>query len=311
MRICSLVPSATETLFALGLGEQVVGVSHECDYPPEARTRPVLTYSLVNARTQKEIDEQVRRHLAAGGIYHLNVELLMELQPDLIFTQELCEVCAVSLREVQQASRVLLHAPRLLTLDAHRLEDVLANVRLAGEATGRQREAERLVAEMRERIERVHAATNQRSERPSVLCLEWLDPPLSGGHWVPQMVELAGGRNVAGRTGERAERLTWEQIAHLDPDVIVLMPCGFDTEGVLREAAMLPAIPGWQALRAVRTGRVYAVDASAYFSRCGPRIVTGLEILAELLHHGTYAGRLPEGSYALATTALHTRDGQL
>lgn len=285
MRIVSLVPNATEILFALGAGDEVVGVSHECDYPPEARTRPILTGSaLAPGMTPNEVDAAVSAQLASGAsLYTLDERRLAELAPDLLFTQELCPVCAVSTAQVGDAVAPMARCPEVLSLDPTRLEDVLADILHVGERLGRSAAAEALVDQLRARLERVERSTHGRP-RPTVVALEWLDPPFLGGHWVPQMLAIAGGRDPFGvAPGERSRRATWDEIAAADPDWIVAMPCGFDAAGAAGEVAKLEGNPLWDGLRAVQTGRVAAVDANGCFSRPGPRLVDGIEELHRLL----------------------------
>ena len=285
MRIVSLVPNATEILFALGAGDDVVGVSHECDYPPEARTRPILTGSaLQQGMTPAAVDAAVSEQLASGAsLYTLDEKRLAELDPDLLFTQELCPVCAVSTAQVGDAVAPMARCPELMSLDPTRLEDVLADILHVGERLARSAAAEALVDNLRARLERVERATHGRP-RPTVVALEWLDPPFLGGHWVPQMITIAGGRDPFGvAPGERSRRANWEEIAAADPDWIVAMPCGFDAAGAAGEVAKLSGHPVWEELRAVRTGRVAAVDANGCFSRPGPRLVDGIEELHRLL----------------------------
>ncbi len=285
MRIVSLVPNATEILFAIGAGDEVVGVSHECDYPPEARTRPILTGSaLAPGMTPNEVDAAVSAQLASGAsLYTLDERRLAELDPDLLFTQELCPVCAVSTAQVGDAVAPMARCPELMSLDPTRLEDVLADILHVGERLGRSTAAEALVDQLRARLDRVERATHGRP-RPTVVALEWLDPPFLGGHWVPQMITIAGGRDPFGvAPGERSRRATWDEIAAADPDWIVAMPCGFDAAGAAGEVAKLAGNPLWEGLRAVRAGRVAAVDANGCFSRPGPRLVDGIEELHRLL----------------------------
>ncbi len=284
MRIVSLVPNATEILFALGAGDNVVGVSHECDYPPEAKTRPILTGSaLLQGMTPKEVDAAVSAQLASGSsLYTLDEQRLAELDPDLLFTQELCPVCAVSTAQVGEAVAPMTRCPEVLSLDPTRLEDVLADILHVGERLGRSAAAGVLVDSLRARLDRVERATRGRP-RPTVVALEWLDPPFLGGHWVPQMISIAGGRDPFGvAPGERSRRATWPEISVADPDWIVAMPCGFDAAGAAREMAKLAGVQAWEELRAVREGRVAAVDANGCFSRPGPRLVDGIEQLFRL-----------------------------
>lgn len=287
MRIVSLVPNATEILFALGAGDEVVGVSHECDYPPEARTRPILTGSaLTPGMAPNEVDAAVSAQLASGAsLYTLDEKRLAELAPDLLFTQELCPVCAVSTAQVGDAVAPLAQSarcPEVLSLDPTRLEDVLADILHVGLRLGRSAAAEALVDDLRARLERVERATHGHP-RPTVVALEWLDPPFLGGHWVPQMISIAGGRDPFGvAPGERSRRVPREKIAAADPDWIIAMPCGFDAAGASRELAKLAGNEVWEGLRAVQSGRVAAVDANGCFSRPGPRLVDGIEQLHRL-----------------------------
>ncbi len=286
MRIVSLVPNATEILFALGAGDEVVGVSHECDYPAEARDRPWLTGSALEpGMAAAAVDAAVSSQLASGSsLYTLDEARIAELAPDLVFTQELCPVCAVSTDQVDSALAPMARCPDVVSLDPQRLEDVLADILHVGARIGRTAAAERLVDELRLRLDRVERSVRGRT-RPTVVALEWLDPPFLGGHWVPQMISIAGGRDpFAVAPGERSRRATWHEIAAADPDWIVAMPCGFDEAGALGEIAKMSGRPEWDDLRAVRGGRVAPVDANGLFSRPGPRLVTGIEHLATLLH---------------------------
>ncbi len=286
MRIVSLLPSATEIVYALGLGESVVGVTHECDYPPQARTKPAVTGSVLDQRAASATIDR----LVAGsvhdhrGIYTLNERLLQDLAPDLILTQELCAVCAVSYAEVQRAAWILPGDAPIVSLEPRTLGDILATVTLVGSLTGRTEAAARLVTDMEARIATVAARAGQAARRPRVYCMEWIDPPFRAGHWIPEMVRLAGGVEVLGHEGARSTRATWPEVAAAAPEVVVVMPCGFD---VARTAQELPAVrdwPEWTGLSAVADGQVWITDGSAYFSRPGPRIVDGLEILAHALH---------------------------
>jgi iron complex transport system substrate-binding protein len=290
MRIVSLVPNATEILFALGAGEQVVGVTHECDYPEEARTRPILTGSaLTPGMTAAEVDAAVSSQVGSGlSLYTLDEARIEQLAPDLIVTQQLCPVCAVSTEQVDDAVRPMARCPDLVSLDPRTVGDVFADIRRVGEVTGRQAEAEALLAGLEGRLEAVRSAVAD-LPRPRVLALEWLDPPFAGGHWVPEMIAFAGGMDVLGEPGGHSVRLTWEQVAAADPDAIVVMPCGYDEAGAAEQIATLADRPEWTALRAVRAGRVHPVDANGCFSRPGPRLVDGIERLASLLHPGKFS----------------------
>lgn len=287
MRICSLLPSATEILYALGLGSDVVAVTHECDYPAEARTKPVITRGAIDPATlsSAEIDALVSNHLHEHrGIYQLDRNLLERLNPDLLVTQELCDVCAVSYDEVQRAARTLYGERRILSLEPTTLSGVLDSIIAVGTATGAEPRARALVAALQQRLDRVRERTTAIAHRPRVACIEWLDPPFAGGHWVPEMVDLAGGIDVLGGAGEPSQRITWDAVLAAAPDAIVLMPCGFDASRTEREFRAGNRPPGWAAIPAAEAGQVWAVDANSFFSRPGPRLVDGVELLAALLH---------------------------
>lgn len=286
-RICSLLPSATEIVFALELGDRLVAVTHECDHPPEVTRLPVITRSALDhgGRRGREIHADVARALHAGSsLYELDEALLRKLAPDLILTQELCAVCAVSYATVRTAVRRLEGTPRILSLEPTSLDGILETVLAVGDAAGVAEGARDVVRQLRARIARIAGAAGGILARPRVLALEWLDPPFVGGHWVPEMMRLAGGTDGLGREAAPSREVAWPEITAYAPEVIVLMPCGFDLARTLEELrhAVLPR--AWDDLPAARAGRVYAVDGSAYFNRPGPRIVDGLEILAEILH---------------------------
>ncbi|HEY3247239.1 MAG TPA: cobalamin-binding protein [bacterium] len=285
MRIATLLPSATEIVCALGLSESLVGISHDCDYPPEIRRRPVLSEAIVGAELpSRTIDERIRGQVHKGkSVYHLDERQLAQLRPDLILTQELCEVCAPSYSLVKQAAKVLDADTKIVSLEPLGLMDVLDNILLVGELTGAAARAAHLVGILRDRIERVKMAVAGLPAQ-SVVCLEWLDPLFVAGHWVPEMVEDAGGRELLGRSRQPSFVVEWETIRAADPEVLVVMPCGFDIPRVREEMHLLTDRPGWDGLRAVREGQVYLTEATSYFSRPGPRLVDGLEILASILH---------------------------
>jgi iron complex transport system substrate-binding protein len=286
-RIVSLLPSATEIVCALGLADSLVGVTHECDYPPEIVGRPAVTASRISHQTMSshEIDAAVRSQLDGhGSIYDLDEELLRDLKPDLIITQELCEVCAVSYKTVERAARLFETDVRVVSLEPHTFEDIFANIRTVGQLANRVAEADAVVRELTTRLDALALALTEVETRPRTLVLEWLEPPFAPGHWVPEQVAFAGGDPTFGRAGESSRTTTAEEIAAYDPERIVLAPCGYYKEDTLRalESARLPA--GWQDLAAVRAGEVWAVDATSYFSRPGPRVVQGAEILARVIH---------------------------
>ena len=269
-----------------GAGDTLVGVTHECDYPPGVESLPRLTSSKIHASsmTSAEIDTAIDRILTdEGSIYALDTKLLEDLAPDLVITQGLCDVCAVSLDLVEQAVAGLKTRPEILSLNPTSLDDVLEDAVRVGEALGRGNEAREKVAALKERLVRVEEAVAG-MPRPRVGCIEWLDPPFSAGHWVPEMVRLAGGEELFAGPGEMSARITWEEVFEATPETLVLMPCGFDAERAVREARHLPELPGWSELPAVKSGRVWAVDANAHFSRPAPRLVEGVEILARILH---------------------------
>jgi iron complex transport system substrate-binding protein len=285
MRILSLVPNGTEILFAIGAGDLVVGVSHECDFPAAARSRPILTGSaLTPGMSAAEVDAAVAAQVGSGAsLYTLDEARIAELAPDLIVTQELCPVCAVSTAQVDGAIRPLAHCPDLVSLDPRSLRDVFKDIGTIGEATGHTAEARALVLALERRLAAVRARTAGRP-RPRVAALEWLDPPFAGGHWVPEMIAAAGGEDALADPGSKSRRLTWEEIREADPDLLVAMPCGFDAEGARLQIDAIADRPEWRALRAVREGRVFAVDANGCFSRPGPRLVDGIEQLAAIFH---------------------------
>ncbi len=298
MRIVSLLPSITEICYALGLGEQLVAVTHECDYPPAAQLKPHITRNVLppDVTDSAEIDRLVRERVGQGlPIYELDVDLLKRLDADLILTQELCPVCAVSYQDVLKIARTLPRMPQVLSLEPVSVDGVLESIQTVGAATGRERVADSVVQALRHRIgwigQRVSADAG--SAR-SVVCLEWLDPLMVGGHWVPEMVTLAGGRDMLGSAGENSVVVTWEQVVDAAPDVLVLMPCGNDLAHTVAEAEKLRELPRLDAIPAVRHEQVYAVDGSGYFNRPGPRLINGIEILAEILHPEVFGGIAPE-----------------
>jgi iron complex transport system substrate-binding protein len=285
MRVASLLPSATEMVHFAGAGENLVGVTHECDYPPGVQNLPKLTSSKIGrSMTSAEIDAAIGRHLTdSGSIYALDVDLLAELSPDLILTQGLCDVCAVSMNLVEEAASTLESKPEIVSLNPASLGDVLEDAARIGEALGRGKETGEKIAALRERLARVEEAVAG-LPRPRVGCIEWLDPLFSAGHWVPEMVRIAGGEELFSGPGEPSVRLTWPDVFEAAPEVLVLMPCGFGVERTIYEARALPEVPGWDGLPAVEDGRVWAVGANSYFSRPAPRLIEGVEILARILH---------------------------
>jgi iron complex transport system substrate-binding protein len=280
MRIASLVPSATEMLFALGLGESVVGVTHECDFPPAAAELPHLTATVMpEGLDAGGIDAAVKEIVGEGrALYRLDEERLAELAPDLIVTQAVCDVCAVSYEDVVEVAARLPGPPRVVQQDPSTLGEVLEDVTRLGEAAGVPERAAQLRAELERRLASVRGAVAG-AERPRAIALEWLDPPFVGGHWIPEMIEIAGGTDVAGRAAEKSPEVAWPDLAALDPDLVVVMPCGWYVE-----ESRAQAIEHRERIEALGAARVFAVDAASTYSRPGPRLIDGVELLAHLLH---------------------------
>lgn len=297
MRICSFLPSATEILYALGLGESVAGVTFECDYPPEAARKPMIVDTILeHGLSQEEIDRDVNQYSSHGeSLYRVDVERLEAIRPDLIVTQELCDVCAVSSSHLAKALYRLSTKPTVLSLTPHTLNDVFTDIERVGLATEREIPAQELVASLRQRVERIKGRA--KTQAPRVACLEWLSPPFNGGHWIPEMVTLAGGIDPLGKLGEDSFRMPWQQILDADPEVVLVMPCGYDLQRAISEYRKTELPPGWEDVSAVRNGRVYALNATAYFSRPGPRLVNGLEIMYALLQEDAGIA-LPPQSWA-------------
>jgi iron complex transport system substrate-binding protein len=299
MRICSLLPSATEILYAIGLGDSVFGVTHECDFPADAATKPALIRPRVDPQASPvEIDREVSEIIARGeSIYAVDAELLSSLSPDLILTQDLCHVCAASPDDLATALTRFSRPPQVLSLTPRSLAEVWDDIRRVGDATGRSREAEALAAALEQRMAAVESISARAASRPRVLCLEWLDPFFVGGHWIPEMVRKAGGEDVLGRLRQPSYKVTGEAILDSRPDVIVIMPCGYGTARVAAEFSLGQLPRGANALPAVKERRVFAVDANSYFSRPGPRLADGVAVLAHLFHPELFAAEIP-GSFA-------------
>jgi iron complex transport system substrate-binding protein len=288
-RIVSFLPSATEMACALGLADSIVGITHECDYPPEIKSKPVVVRNVLplERMTQSEIDQAVAERIREGqSLYQIDEQLLRELAPDLILTQNLCQVCAPSGNEVSQVLKALPKAPQILWLTPQSLSEIFDNVLELGAATGRTAEAETLLNHYRRRLDSLAERTAAVSYRPRVFCMEWLDPVYASGHWVPELVKIAGGIDELGRERGESVRVPWEKITEWAPEVLVIMPCGFDLQQTMKQ---IWSVFGYQSspffdLPAVQNGRVYAVDANSYFARPGPRVVEGAELLAQLIH---------------------------
>lgn len=297
MRIVSLLPSATEIICALGLREDLVGVTHECDYPPYVAGLPKVTHTLIpHEAASREIDELVRERLSDGrALYSLNLPVLQQLKPDLLVTQALCDVCAVAAEEVTAAACSLPGPPRVLNLEPVSLEEVMQTLQIVGEAVGRPQKAAEAVAGLRQRVRAVEerSAGVPVERRPGVAFLEWLDPLFNGGHWNPALVRMAGGVDLLGNQGEPSRTVAWEDLIEARPEVLFIACCGFSVERALQDLPLLEQKPGWREIPAVRSGRVYVTDGQAYFSRPGPRLVDGLEIMAHALHPAIHP--LPSG----------------
>jgi len=300
-RIVSFLPSATEIAFTLGLGDQLLGVTHECDYPSEARTKTVVVRNVLPIETmsQSEIDSAVAERIRSGqSLYQIDEKLLRELDPDLILTQNLCQVCAPSGNEVSQVLNALEKKPEILWMTPRSLAEIEQNIRDLGLATGRGNQAEELIRNGRERLDRIAAKVANLSVRPRIFCMEWLDPVYCSGHWVPEMVEIAGGIDRLAQKGADSVRINWDDVLEWAPEVLVITPCGFNLEQVLEQASQLHSYEGWPELPAVQHGRVFAVDANSYFARPGPRVVEGTELLAHLIHPELFNWDGPPNAFA-------------
>jgi iron complex transport system substrate-binding protein len=312
MRIVSLLPSATEIVCALGLQDDLVGVSHECDHPPEISGRPVVTEAKVDASgASAEIDRSVRRLVADGlGVYRIRTDLLAQLDADVILTQEQCDVCAVSFEEVVRAAQeVLRPKARIVSLEARRLADIAEDIRRVADAVDRREAGIELAAGLHERLEAIRVRAARARFRPRVGCIEWLQPLMAAGNWIPELVDIAGGTYEPVQAGDSSRELPWTELAALAPDVLVLMPCGFKLEQTRLELPLLLERPEWARLPAVRNGRVYAVDGNAYLNRPGPRIAESAELLAGLIQPGLFAARIPPDSYFRIVAGSRRRRG--
>jgi iron complex transport system substrate-binding protein len=284
--VCSLIPSATEIIFGLGLGDSLFGVSHECDFPPEARLKPKLTKSLIDAsRSGADINAQVVESLKSGnGLYDLDVDALRNASPDVILTQRLCTVCAVSYSQVYRAAKSLPTRPKIVTLEPSSLDDVLSDILKVGRVMKVVEKANELVRTLETRRKIVSSAAKFAEARPRVLCLEWLDPPFVAGHWIPEMVNIAGGIDELAAPHKPSSQISWDRILLYKPEVMILMPCGFDLRRTTMEARVLSSFYGFEDIQAATEERIYATDANSYFSRSGPRLFDSLEVLLSMIH---------------------------
>jgi iron complex transport system substrate-binding protein len=290
-RIVSLIASATEIVCALGFEDQLIGRSHECDFPSSVKLLPQLTSPKFNVEgTSLEIDQRVKAALLeALSVYNVDPRLLEELQPTHIITQSQCEVCAVSLKDVEQAVCELTSSrPVIVSLEPNTLDDVWADIRRVGEALGAAERAEQLIDELQSRIDDVVQRTHWLESNPTVAYIEWIDPLMAGGNWMPELVEIAGGVNLFGEAGKHSPWMTWDELVAKDPDILFVSPCGFDIQRTLEEMHLLSGKPEWKSLKAVSKGRVVVADGNQYFNRPGPRLVESLEILAEIIHPNVF-----------------------
>jgi iron complex transport system substrate-binding protein len=287
MRICSLLPSATEVIASLGLGDELVGISHECDYPPSIKHVPIMVEPMIppHGLASAEIDSRVRQLVASGQrLYRLNDQLLRQAQPELILSQDLCHVCAITPDQLQDAIGSMPRQPTILTLNPSSVLDVINDVVRIGDAAGRSAEGHRLAAHLRDRLDAVHRRLQTISHRPRVVCIEWLSPLYIAGHWVPEMVQLAGGLDVLAQPGSPSRVVTWDEIEAAAPDVLLVMPCGFSVEKTHAELLQLMQHPDQWRPSPSLAEHTYLVDASSYFSRPGPRLIDGIELLSTILH---------------------------
>lgn len=292
MRIVSLIASATEIVHALGCGNQQVGRSHECDFPESVKALPVVTGPKFEPDgTSYEIDQRVKAILQEGlSVYRVHADRLDELRPDVIITQSQCDVCAVSLKDVEAAVCSLVSSrPEIVSLEPNTLDDIFGDIRRVADALGVAKRGESLISDMRDRMEEIRRGSSFAHAVPRVVFVEWIEPLMVGGNWMPMLIELAGGENLFGEAGIHSPFISWEQIREADPDILFVCPCGFDIDRTLQETHGLTGLPGFDEVRAVRHDRVFVADGNAYFNRPGPRIVESLEILAELFHPDLFA----------------------
>jgi iron complex transport system substrate-binding protein len=287
-RIVSLIASSTEIVHALGLGAEMVGRSHECDYPQSVASLPVCTEPKFRTDgTSYEIDQRVKAIVQESlSVYRVKADVLDELRPTHIITQAQCEVCAVSLKDVEEAAcQLIVSQPQIVSLEPNSLEDIFTDIKKVGTALGADEQAQQLIGKLKQRIREISAnASGIADTKERVACIEWIEPLMAAGNWMPQLVELAGGINLFGESGKHSPWMTWEQLVERNPDVIIVTPCGFDVERTLEEMHVLAENPNWAKLTAVQSGRVYVADGNQYFNRPGPRVVESLEIMAEILY---------------------------
>jgi iron complex transport system substrate-binding protein len=307
-RIVSFLPSSTEILYEIGAGDLIAGVTHECNYPADAKNKRRVINSSIDARnlTSREINDKIVGLMKAGeNIYAIDDQQLIKSKPDLIIAQGICEVCAPFAKEIDRANSILGYEPEVLVLHPHDLDDILVSITEIAERVERSNEGRKLVSSLRKRIDNIREIVSERRSKngtkdyPKIVCIEWIDPFFSAGHWIPQIVDIAGGINGLSSTRQPSRRIPIEEIIEFNPDKIVLMPCGFDVARTLNEAKMLRNNNKWRSLQAVQEDQVYAVNANAYFSKPGPRTIIGLEIMAKIINPSDFENiELPPNSYA-------------
>lgn len=298
-RIVSFLPSATEMLYDLGVGNQIVGVTHECNFPDDAKQKPRVIHSSFDPQkmVSKEIDRKVMELVRTGKeIYIIDEKTLKEANPDLIVAQGLCEVCSPFTKEINKAVSILNNKPEIVVLDPHNFDDILENISEVAKRIDKTKESQILISSLQKRI--AYIKNKPKKSTPKVLCIEWLDPFFTAGHWIPKMVEIAGGINGVSVTGDSSKRMSFWEISRFDPDILVLMPCGFGINRTLEEYQKLRETKEWKTLRAVQNNQVYVVDANSYFSKPSPRTITGLEILAKIIHPDVFESlEIPKDSF--------------
>ena len=301
MRICSFLPSATEILYELGLGDNLVGVTHECDFPHIATEKTVVVRSVFDASklNSKEIDNKIVQFVKEGkDIYVIDDDKLKNANPDLIVAQGLCEVCSPHMKELDRAMSILNNKPQVIVLDPHDFDEIFDSIAQIARTVGREQKGEEVIATLKRRIEYISSRVKTINNKPRVLCIEWLDPLFTSGHWIPQMVELAGAVNGVSKKAEPSRKMEWKEIIEFDPDIIFLIPCGFDVKRTMTELWRIENVEKWKGLGAVKNREVYTTDAGWYFSRPGPRTVIGIEILAKIIHPDLFGTlKVPENSF--------------
>ena len=297
-RIVSFLPSATEIIYLLGSQDILLGVTHQCNYPNEAKNKPQVIKSVFNSEsmTSLQIEEKIQElSRLQNDVFLINYELLKKIQPDLIISQGLCDVCSPHNKEIDKAIQFLNNKPETLVLDPHRVDDIIQNILDIAHSVGKEHKGLEIKDSLIKRIEKISTSKNK---KPKLICLEWIDPLYLCGHWVPQMVEIAGGINGISKIGQRSHKIELSQISQFDPDILIMMPCGFDIDKILGEYGSLQKNQEWNSLKAVQDGMVFAVDALSYFSRPSPRIITGIEILSKIINPDSFVDlNVPLNSY--------------